>query len=109
MESAALKQKIADYREILADPNERAMHYYEQLVMKEISPSEYQNFSQNICEANKRMNASIQALEQYEQRYQQFIKMLKVRDKELPLTEIVNYIEKITVCEGWRMEVTWRT
>lgn len=81
MESAALKQKIADYREILADPNERAMHYYEQLVMKEISPSEYQNFRQNICEANDRMNTSIQALEQYEQRYQQFIKMLKLRDK----------------------------
>ena len=107
IESAALKQKIADYREILADPNERAMYYYEQLVMKEISPSEYQNCRQNICEANERMNASIQALEQYEQRYQQFSKMLKVCDQKIPLIELIDLIEKITINEKRMIQVTW--
>lgn len=75
--------------------------------MKEISLSEYQNLKKNAYEAKERMNACVQALEQHEQRYRQFTKMCKVKNKELPLTEIVDCIEKVTVHEDRTIEVAW--
>lgn len=106
-EKEALEQEIADCKDISADPSERIRQYYERLVMKEISLSEFQSFKKNVYEAKERMDACAKTLEQYEQQYRQFAKMLKVRDKKLPLTEIVDCIEKITVHEGKTITVTW--
>lgn len=96
----ALEQQIADYKDILAEPSERTQRYYEQLVMKEISQSEYLDLKKNVYEANERMNACVQSLEQHEQRYRQFVKMQRVQNKELLLTEILDCIGKITAHEG---------
>lgn len=77
-EKEALEQEIADCVDILADPSGRTQLYYEQLVMKEISLSEYQNLKKNAYEAKERMDACVQALERHEQQYRQFTKMLKI-------------------------------
>ena len=106
-EKEALEKQIADYKNILADPSERTQKYYEQLVMKEISQSEYFDLKKNANEASEHMNACAQALERHEQRYRQFVKMQGVQNKELLLTEILDCIEKITVHEGRTIEVAW--
>lgn len=53
------------------------------------------------------MDASIHGLEDYEQQYQQFIKMCGVKDKELPISEIMDSIEKLLVDEGRHILLKW--
>lgn len=43
----------------------------------------------------------------YEKQYQMLRKLLRVSDKELPLSDIMGYIDKITICSGKSIAVKW--
>ena len=44
----------------------------------------------------------------YEKQYQMFRKLMCVRDKELPLSEIMDLIDKIVIDAGKQITVEWR-
>lgn len=103
----AIKLEIANCEEILEDPTQRMMRYYEQLVMKEISPSEYHNLKENVHKAKKREESLSHELEQNKKRYLQFVKMCGVRDKEIPLNKIIDCIDRIIVHESRKIDLKW--
>lgn len=105
---AVLEQQLAEFREILSDPMERTRILYEQLVCEEIDKNTYLAEKTKINEARERSECVAQRLDAHEQQYQQFMKLQKVLDKNLPLDEVMDVIDRIEVSEGRHIEVKWR-
>jgi len=103
-----LEQEIAEFRKILSDPMENARILYEQLVCEEIDKDTYLAEKAKINEARERLECVEQRLDTHEQQYQQFMKLQKVLDKELPLDEVMDCIDSIVVDEGRHIEVKWQ-
>lgn len=99
--NSAYKQKIQEYTEQIADLTQRkttawinAMEHYEQYVQGEISKEEFRAV-QNI--ANQAKEVLIQATESkdtYEKQYAKFRKLLSASSRDIPLSEIVDCIDK---------------
>ncbi len=105
---AVLEQEIAEFREILSDPVESTRMLYERLVCKEIDKNTYWAEKAKINEAKERLECVVQRLATHERQYQQFMKLQKVLDKDLPLDEVMDCIDNIVVCEGRHIEVKWQ-
>ncbi len=105
---AVLEQEIAEFREILSDPMENARILYEQLVCEEIDKDTYLAEKAKINEAKERLECVEQRLDTHERQYQQFRKLQKVLDKELPFDEVMDCIDSIVVGEGRHIQVKWR-
>ena len=103
-----LEQEIAEFREILSDPVERMRMLYEQLVSQEIDKDTYWTEKAKINEAKERLECVEQQLDVHERQYQQFMKLQKVLDKDLPLDEVMDCIDSIVVGEGRHIEVKWQ-
>ena len=85
-----------------------AMEHYEQYVQGEISKEEFRAV-QDI--ANQAKEVLIQATEDkiaYEKQYARFRKLLFASSRDIPLSEIVDYIDKIVVDKGNQIVVKWR-
>ena len=112
--NSAHKQKIQEYTGQIADLTQRkatawinAMEHYEQYVQGEISKEEFRAV-QDI--ANQAKEALIQATEgkaTYEKQYAQLRKLLSASSKDIPLSEIVDYIDKVVVDGGGKIVVKW--
>ena len=112
--NSAYKQKIQEYTGQIADLTQRkatawinAMEHYEQYVQGEISKEEFRAV-QDI--ANQAKEALIQATEgkaTYEKQYAQLRKLLSASSKDIPLSEIVDYIDKVVVDGGGKIVVKW--
>ena len=112
--NSAYKQQIQEYTEQIADLTQRkkmawinAMEHYEQYVQREISKGEFR-VVQDI--ANQAKEVLIQATEDkiaYEKLYARFRKLLSASSKDIPLSEIVDYIDKIVVDKGNQIVVKW--
>ena len=112
--SSAYKQKVQEFKDQIADLTQRktaawinAMEHYEQYVQGEISKEEFRKV-QDI--ANQAKESLIQATESegaYEKQYAKFRKLLSASDKSIPLSEIVDYIEKIVVDVDRHIVVQW--
>ena len=112
--NSAYKQKVQEFKDQIADLTERktvvwisAMEHYEQYVQGEISKEEFREV-QDI--ANQAKESLIQATESevaYEKQYAKFRKLLSASDKSIPLSEIVDYIEKIVVDVDRHIVVQW--
>jgi hypothetical protein len=74
------------------------------------SRGEIYNFAERakVYAAKDRLENVQHELGIHEQRYQQLTKMRQALNKELPLDEIMDSIESITINEGRRIEVKWR-
>ena len=112
--NSAYKQKIQEYTGQIADPTQRkstawinAMEHYEKYVQGEISKEEFRAV-QDI--ANQTKEALIQATEgktAYETQYTQFRKLLSASNKDIPLSEIVDCIDKVVVDGDRKIVVEW--
>ena len=113
--NSAYKQQIQEYTGQISDLSQRkttawinAMEHYEQYVQGEISKEEFRAV-QDI--ANQAKEVLIQATEDkiaYEKQYARFRKLLFASSRDIPLSEIVDYIDKIVVDKGNQIVVKWR-
>ena len=112
--NSAYKQKIQEYTGQIADLTQRkttawinAMEHYEKYVRGEISKEEFRAV-QDV--ANQAKEVLIQATEgkaTYETQYAQFRKLLSASSKNIPLSEIVDCIEKVVVDGDGKIVVKW--
>ena len=112
--NSAYKQQIQEYTGQIVDFAQRktaawinAMEHYEKYVQGEISKEEFRAV-QDI--ANRAKEALIQAEEAkttYEKRYATFRRLLSVSNKEIPLSKIVDCIEKVVVDRDEKIVVKW--
>lgn len=112
--NSAYKQQIQEYTEQIADLAQRkttawinAMEHYEQYVQGEISKEEFRAV-QDI--ANQAKEVLIQATEgkaTHEKQYATFRKLLSASSKDIPLSEIVNCIDKVIVDRKGQIVVKW--
>ena len=83
------------------------MEHYEQYVQGEISKEEFR-MVQDI--ANQAKEALIQATERkatYEKQYAKFRKLLSASSKDIPLSEVVDCIDKVVVDGDGKIVVKW--
>ena len=112
--NSAYKQQIQEYTELITDLAKRkttawinAMEHYEQYVQGEISKEKFR-VVQDI--ANQAKEALIQVTESktdYEKQYAKFRKLLSASSKDIPLSEIMDCIDKIVVDGGGKIVVKW--
>lgn len=112
--NSAYKQQIQEYTKQIADLAQckstawlNAMEHYEQYVQGEISKEEFRAV-QDI--ANQAKEVLIQATEgkaTYEKQYVTFRKLLSTNSKDIPLSEIMDCIDKIVVDGGGKIVVEW--
>jgi len=84
-----------------------AMEHYEKYVQGEISKEEFRAV-QDI--ANRAKEALVQVTEDkavFEKQYSAFRKLLFTSSRQIPLSEIVGYIDKIVVDGGGKIVVKW--
>lgn len=108
------KQKIQDFMRQIANLTQHkmvawinAMEQYEKYVQGEISKEEFR-VVQDI--ANQAKEAFIQATEDkdaYEKQYLKFRKLFSASNKDIPLSEIMDCIEKVVVDGGGMFVVRW--
>ena len=113
--NSAYKQQTQEYTEQIADLAQRktiawinAMEHYEQYVQGEISKEEFR-IVQDI--ANQAKEALIQVTESkaaYEKQYAKFRKLLSASSKDISLSEIVDYIDRVGVDGGGKIVVKWK-
>lgn len=105
---AQLKAKLdaqVEFRRAIA---ENPAMYYEQYVLGEITLDEFKVKQQKLRQAAQDQKAIELEIEECEQAYNRFSRLCKVRDKELPLSMIVNEIEKIVVDSGRKIMLYWK-
>lgn len=113
--NSAYKQQIQEYTEQIADFAQckttawiNVMEYYEQYVQGEISKEAFRAVQDA---ANQAKEVLIQATEDkatYEKQYAKFRRLLSASSRDIPLSEIVDYIDKIVVDKGNQIVVKWR-
>ena len=112
---SAYRQRIQDLEGQIADLTQRkttawidAMEHYEKYVQGEISKEEFRVI-QDI--ANQARDVLIQVTERktaYEKQYAVFRKLLSASCREIPLSEIIDCVDKIAVDRGKCIEVKWK-
>ena len=110
----AYKQRVQEFTNQIVDLTQRkttawinAMEHYEKYVQEEISKEEFRTV-QDI--ANRAKEALIQATEDktaYEKQYTIFRKLLSASSKDIPLSEIIDCVDKIMVDGGGKIMVKW--
>lgn len=81
--------------------------YYEQYVLGEINLDEFKVKQQKIRQAAEHQKAIELEIEEYEQAYSRFLRLCKVRDKGLHLSNIMDQINNIVVDCGKKIVVKW--
>ena len=112
--NSTYKQKIQEYTEQITDLTRRkttawlnAMEHYEQYVQGEISKEKFRTM-QDV--ANQAKEVLIQATEGkavYEMQYAKFRKLLSASNRNIPLSEIMDCIDKIVIDSGKKIVVKW--
>lgn len=108
------KQEIAEYDNQIANASqeyqiafENGMRHYEKFVNGEIDRIELRAALDSANELKVALEGVVAQKTTYEKQYQIFRKLLRVSDKELPLSEIMDCIDKITVCPSKSITVKW--
>lgn len=112
--NSAYKQKIQEYTEQIADLTQRkttawinAMEHYEKYVQGEVSKEEFRAVQDVANHAKEVLIQTTECKAAYEEQYTKFRKLLSASSKDIPLGEIVDCIDQITVDEGKRIVVKW--
>lgn len=93
----------SQYQEIFRN----AVHHYEMFVDGKISKDEFRAV-QDVANEKKAIRDNIIASKMaYEKQYQVFRKLLKASYKEVALDEIMDCIDKITICPNKNITVKW--
>lgn len=98
-----INQSYSQYQEIFRN----AVHHYEMFVDGKISKEKFR-LVQDVANEKKAIRDSIIASKvDYEKQYQVFRKLLKASCKEIALDEIMDCIDKITICQNKNITVKW--
>lgn len=106
-EMAQLKAKLNAQVEFRHAITENPAMYYEQYVLGEINLDEFKVKQQKLRQAAEHQKAIELEIEEYEQAYSRFLQLCKVRDKGLPLSNIMDQINNIVVDSGKKIVVKW--
>ena len=112
--NSAYKQEIQEYTEQIADLAQRkttawinAMEHYEQYVQGEISKEEFRAVQDIANQAKEALVLATEDKDAFEKQYVEFRKLLSASSKDIPLSEIVDCIEKVVVDGGGKIVVKW--
>ena len=112
--NSAYKQKIQEYTEQIADLTQRkttawinTMEYYEKYVRGEISKEKFHAVQDVANQAKEVLIQTTECKAAYEKQYAKFRKLLSASGRDIPLSEIVDCIEKVVVDEGRKIVVKW--
>jgi len=108
------KQQVQEFTAQIADFTQRntsawtdAMEHYERFVQGEISRGEFRAVQDIADEAKGLLSDATERRVAYEMQYAAFRKLLSANDKRIPLSEIMDYIDKIVVDSGREIMVKW--
>ena len=79
--------------------------YYEQMVSKKISKEEYLSHRPAKDEVEQLMMEITTELETFEKEHQKQLRLTDISEKAIPLSTLMDYIEKITINTGRKVEV----
>ena len=112
--NSAYKQQIQEYTGQIADLSQckttawiNAMEHYEQYVQGEISKEEFRAVQDIANQAKEVLIQATEAKIAYEKQYARFRKLLSASSKDIPLSEIVDCIDKVVVDGGGKIVVEW--
>ena len=86
---------------------ENAMKYYEQYVRGETSKEDLRAALDAAHDVNSVLTEITEQKTAYDKEYSTFRKLLSVNDKRIPLSEIIDCIDKIVVDAGRHIVVKW--
>lgn len=99
-----IDQVDSQYQEVLRN----AIQHYEMFVDGKISKEKFRSV-QDVANEKKAIRDNIIASKvDYEKQYQVFRKLLKASCKEIVLDEIIDYIDKVTICPNKNITVKWK-
>lgn len=84
------------------------MEHYEKYVQGEISKEEFRTVQDIANQAKEDLIQTTESKVAYEKQYAKFRKLLSASSKDVPLSEIMDCIDQITVDEGKRIVVKWK-
>lgn len=106
-EMAQLHEKLTQQIKFRHEIAEYPMVYYEQYISGKIDFDEYKVRQQKIRQAAEDQKTIELEIEECEQKYRRFTLLCKVRDRELPLSAIIDEINTIVVDTGRKIVVQW--
>ncbi len=86
----------------------RAMEHYNRFVQGEISKDEFQVVQGTADNALMLLVTATKRRDSYEKQYAIFRKLLSASNKEIPLNEIMDCVDKIVVDNGKRIVIKWK-
>ena len=98
-----ISQSDSQYQEIFRN----AIHHYEMFVDGKISKDEFRAVQDAANEKKAIWNDIITSKTAYEKKYHVFRKLLKASYKEIALSEIIDCIDEITICQNKNITVNW--
>ena len=84
-----------------------AMEHYEQYVQGEISKEEFRAVQDVANHAKEVLIQAAESKNAYEKQYARFRKLLSASSKDIPLSEIMDCIDKVIVDGGGKIVVKW--
>ncbi len=108
------KQKIHEFTNQIAGLTQRktaawinAMEHYERFVQGKISREEFRAVQDIADKAKELLTNATERRTAYEMQYTIFRKLLSASDKRIPLSEIMDCIDKVVVDSGRKIVVEW--
>ena len=92
---------------LFEEAQKECMHQYERYIDGEGSIAELKAAQPARDKTKKELEQAVETKESYEEQYRVFCKLLKASNKEIPLNEILDCIEHITVDTGKQIVVKW--
>lgn len=105
---AQIQEQITQAAQQYDEAMDNSMRHYEKCILGEINLEEFRAAQALTKEAASKLEIEKSALEKCEQAYQRFVRFRKVSDKELPLSEIIDEINIITVDSGRKIMIQWK-
>ena len=112
--NSTCRRQIQEYTEQIAALTQHkttawinAMEHYEQYVQGEISKEEFRAVQDVANHAKEVLIQAAESKNAYEKQYARFRKLLSVSSKDIPLSEIMDCIDKVIVDGGGKIVVKW--
>jgi len=108
------KQQMQEFNEQIAGLSQqktgawiRAMEHYERFIQGEISKEEFQVVQGAADNALMLLTTAIKYRDSYEKQHTIFRELLSASNKEIPLSEIMDCVDKIVVDNSKRIVIKW--
>ena len=103
-----IQEQVTQATQLYDEAMDNSMRHYEKYILCEINLEELRAAQALTKKAASKLEVEKSALEKCDQAHQRFVRFRKVSDKELPLSEIVDEINSITVDSGRKIVIQWK-